>query len=155
PRRWPRTKIVTTWAKLLLPNGREAATWPKLRPRLRTFRGAGPRGVRHLIAPRRSAAHTAVVVPKGGDESSGRRGTFATIATIIVAVLGLLSSTVWGPPICRAVGVCADEGTAAPNRPEATASGPSTPGTSPTRREEGTGYPASAGDYCAEFVRAW
>jgi hypothetical protein len=32
--------------------------------------------------------------------------------------------------------------------------GPTTPA-SPTRRPEGTGYPAFAGDYCDEFVRAW
>lgn len=92
---------------------------------------------------------------EGGDQNSGRGKTFATVATIIVAAVGLLSSTVWGPPICRAVGVCTEEGVAAPTRPEVTASVPTTPGTSPTRREKGTGYPASAGDYCAEFVRAW
>lgn len=30
------------------------------------------------------------------------------LVTITVAVIGLASSSVWGPPICRAVGVCDD-----------------------------------------------
>jgi hypothetical protein len=93
-------------------------------------------------------------------QGSSRGRTFATVATIIVAALGLLSSTVWGPPICRALGVCQEA--ASSTGPEITSSpsGPSTSPTfekttSPTPRETGTGYPASAGDYCAEFVRAW
>lgn len=94
------------------------------------------------------------MVSEGGGQNPGGGRTLATVAAIIVAVLGLLSSTVWGPPICRAVGVC-KEPSAPSTGPGVTASTPSTPGMSPTRREKGTGYPASAGDYCAEFVRAW
>jgi hypothetical protein len=86
----------------------------------------------------------------GGDTSPATGRAFATVAAIFVAVLGLLSSTVWGPPICRAVGVCTE--TSASTTGAGTAS---TPGTSPTPRGVGTGYPASASDYCAEFVRAW
>ena len=91
-----------------------------------------------------------------GDQTNGRGGgrTFATLATIIVAVIGLLSSTVWGPPICRAIGVCAVEPTpTTTSSPPPNQAGPTT--TSPSARPTETGYPASAGDYCASFVRAW
>jgi hypothetical protein len=93
-------------------------------------------------------------VSESGDRSSVRAKTFATVAAIVVAVFGLLGSTVWGPPICRAVGVCTDA------TPESTPSGAaagvsSTSATSPTRRDRETGYPAAAADYCEAFVRAW
>ena len=32
----------------------------------------------------------------------------ASISAIIVALIGLVASPFWGPPICRAVGVCSD-----------------------------------------------
>ncbi len=98
------------------------------------------------------------------EQSSHRGKAFATVATIVVAAFGLLSSPVWGPPICRAVRVCGTDDTAAvsvdtsptANAPTPT-SGPtsSTPTAAPTSRSEGTGYPSGAGDYCDEFVRAW
>src|SRR5215510_10399662 len=104
------------------------------------------------------------------DQKAGRGGgrTFATLATIIVAIVGLLSSTVWGPPICRKIGLCAVESASttssspSPNPPGPTTTvpttpptSPSTPSTSPSARPVEIGYPASAGDYCASFVRAW
>jgi hypothetical protein len=98
-----------------------------------------------------------------GDQKAGRANgrTFATLATIIVALAGLLSSTVWGPPICRAIGLCGAEptptatSTPTPNQVAQTSTIPTTPPTSASPRPTESGYPASAADYCAAFVRAW
>jgi hypothetical protein len=98
-----------------------------------------------------------------GDQKTGRGGgrTFAALATIIVAAVGLLSSTVWGPPICRAVGVCAGQPTPTtissptPNQAVQPTTIPTTPSTAPSIQRPETGYPYFAGDYCNSFVRAW
>ncbi|HZM74830.1 MAG TPA: hypothetical protein VFC19_03840 [Candidatus Limnocylindrales bacterium] len=53
------------------------------------------------------------------------------ISAIILAVLTLLSSPVWGPPICEAVGICGRKtDDTSLNTTTTTTSGPSTPGRS-------------------------
>src|SRR5215471_15749169 len=39
-------------------------------------------------------------------ESMGENKPFAAIAAVLVAVISLLTSPIWGPVICRAVGQC-------------------------------------------------
>jgi len=40
---------------------------------------------------------------------SGSAPKAALLVTLVVAVIGFISSPVWGPPICQAVGVCERE----------------------------------------------
>lgn len=39
---------------------------------------------------------------------TGGSSRWALAVPIVVALIGLASSTVWGPPICRAIGVCTE-----------------------------------------------
>jgi len=43
--------------------------------------------------------------PMSGTGGSSR---LSLVVPIVVALIGLASSTVWGPPICRAIGVCTE-----------------------------------------------
>ena len=44
----------------------------------------------------------------GEVSDNGGSSRLSLLVPIVVAIIGLASSTVWGPPICRAIGVCSE-----------------------------------------------
>lgn len=47
-------------------------------------------------------------------DDGDRKPRWGTLVPVVVAVIGLIASPVWGPPICQAIGLCKASPTTAP-----------------------------------------
>jgi hypothetical protein len=97
-----------------------------------------------------------------GNDSSGYSRSIAGVAAVIVALIGLLSSPVWGPAICTGAGPCRphlgvpspppDASAAAAVRPRTETTTPSPAATVGTVTTASP--PRIAGDYTGTFTRS-